>query len=193
MSKDKLTQNDLVALLHASRNGNEQALALMAKVLLANAISFFRAKQLSRDLIDELSQEALESILNSLDKVKKPESLESFAFKLCIRQWHNHLASKKGRMEQFEDDIDELYESEIKHYIPVRDSDGNLNPLFDPEGRIDITAVLFEIPPMYREAIMMKYLEQQTYEEISEQLDISVENARKRVSRGISIMRAIID
>lgn len=59
-------------------------------------------------------------------------------------------------------------------------------------NRIDSKAImdaLDEVPPLYQEVIQLFDIEEMTYEEIAESLDIPIGTVRSRLSRGRAILR----
>jgi RNA polymerase sigma factor (sigma-70 family) len=57
--------------------------------------------------------------------------------------------------------------------------------LFDP----DIEAALAELPPEYRAAVVLCDIEELTYEEIAQALDVKIGTVRSRIHRGRSMLR----
>lgn len=59
------------------------------------------------------------------------------------------------------------------------------------EDRDELDSLLDQIPSMYGEAVTLKYLHDLSYKDLARTLKISESNARKRVSRGMAILRQV--
>lgn len=60
------------------------------------------------------------------------------------------------------------------------------------EDRDELDRLLDRIPSIYGEAVTLKYLQDMSYKDLAKILKISQANARKRVSRGMEILRKMV-
>ncbi len=60
-----------------------------------------------------------------------------------------------------------------------------------PTDGTALTDALDDLPEPYREALVLRFVEERTYEEISQAVDISEDNARARVSRARAALRRV--
>jgi RNA polymerase sigma-70 factor (ECF subfamily) len=70
-----------------------------------------------------------------------------------------------------------------------------LNPVHDLEIRemgTHIQAALMELPPTYREVFLLKYVEEISYEEISDLLGVSVPAAKVQAHRACRMLRRLL-
>ena len=61
------------------------------------------------------------------------------------------------------------------------------------DAKLDVYAVLSALPPEQRECIILYYLQELTYREISQILDIPIPTAKSRVQRGLAACKKMME
>ena len=61
------------------------------------------------------------------------------------------------------------------------------------DAKLDVYAVLSALPPEQRECIILYYLQELTYKEISQILDIPIPTAKSRVQRGLAACKKMME
>ncbi len=186
------TPDKLPLLVIASRNGDVLAKEEFASELLRHAHEFFGHRLRERELIHELAQEAIENILRNEHKIEKPESIHAYIHTHFQHHWFRYLRKKVRNREFSSHDIDELFAEDAPMNGAPTGEDGQFSQMYDTAGEFDMVSILQEVPKVFRDPVMLRFYGDKSYGEISEILGISQENARQRVSRGISILRSII-
>lgn len=65
-----------------------------------------------------------------------------------------------------------------------------IEELVDVDRGFDAEALVAELPPDQREAVLARVVEERDYEEIAAELEVSQSVVRQRVSRGLAFLRA---
>ena len=155
---------------------------------------------------EDIYQEAIVTLLESLPKDKKGEAATLYSYffgvmKNVARSWDRR-QRRQPQVVQQEEEWDNLMRAQEKR-TPNEDEDfgdvvAQCNAIiaryfeFENEGQL-VEQLLAQTQDNYREVIELRYLEGMSYEEISQQLSISEQNARSKVSRGIAQLRKLLE
>lgn len=133
------------------------------------------------DLAEELTQEILLKLWENLGRYRPQAG--SFPTWMT-RVARNHLIDhqrKHGRETTRTDSVEEHHERGIEF------ASGGENPgeTFEREEQADrIHRLLLELPGPYREAVILRDLEEMTYEEMVEVLGVPIGTVKSRINRG---------
>ncbi len=136
------------------------------------------------DVIDDLSQEIF---------VKVYKGLQTFRFDSKFYTWLYRITINKCR--------DELRRKRWKRFIPFSSMDMQEDSIvrngesetIQTDGFSDaVNAALMKLPDSQREIIILKDIEDHTYEEIAEVLEIEMGTVKSRLSRARSALRVIL-
>lgn len=157
--------------------GLEQIIADYGSGLARVAASYEADRVLREDLV----QEILIAIHRALPSLADPDSLAPFIFRIAHNRGVTHVARQVGarRIEQgMQPDVSLPETPEEK--------------LLADERSNRVTAAVRRLPLPYRQ-VMTLLLEELTYAEIAEALDISLSNVGVRVNRAKAQMKAMLD
>lgn len=121
-------------------------------------------------LADDLVQEALGQGLKNLHQLKSSDKLLSWLFTILHNQWKQHLRSNKTHV-----DIDSL--SLVSDYCPEQEISRFRTVL-------KVQNAVRGLPAIYREVISLVDLNDLSYTEVAEILDIPIGTVMSRLSRG---------
>jgi RNA polymerase sigma-70 factor, ECF subfamily len=133
---------------------------------------------------DDMLQETFIQAYKSLGTYRAESSVKSWLFGIAKKVCASHLRKKDRRS------------SLIKRYFGGKEENSTAKSKYDPSKKIQETSLaqqaLLKLKPNQREAILLKYQIGMTNIEISETLNITPTNARKRISLGIKNLKEIL-
>ncbi len=155
----------------------EQIIADYGSGLARVAASYEADRMLREDLV----QEILIAIHRALPSLANPDSLAPFIFRIAHNRGVTHVARQVGarRVEQ------RILPDETPPETPEE------RLLTDERSRL-VTASIRRLPLPYRQ-VMTLLLEELSYAEIAEALDISLSNVGVRVNRAKAQLKAMLD
>jgi RNA polymerase sigma-70 factor (ECF subfamily) len=132
-----------------------------------------------RDEAADLTQEVFLRIYRHLGKFRGGSSLKTWVYRVAL----NHCRSKLSRRRPAE---------------PLDDAEP-VDPARGPESRAlagdagrRVAAALAGLPPMFREAVVLRDLEGLAYQEIAEVLGVRTGTVRSRIARGRDALRRLL-
>jgi RNA polymerase sigma-70 factor (ECF subfamily) len=137
-----------------------------------------------RDMAADVTQDAFLRAFRSLGKLREPGRFSSWLLKIVSNLSLDAL-SARGTVS-----LDALLEEGDEH-LPVSGSD----PVDALEGVIAdeaIAAALDKVPPVYRQVLVLRHIEDLPYERIAEILDIPLGTVKTRLFRGREQLRAFL-
>lgn len=134
------------------------------------------------ELAKDLSQEAFLRLFRNLEKFEGRSSLKTWTYRVVLNHCRSRLARRRP------------------HQQLAVDADGRERPVTDdrrgPEGRVEaadgrrqIAMALVHVEPSYREALVLREIEDLSYQEIAEVLEVPVGTVRSRIARGRERLR----
>jgi RNA polymerase sigma-70 factor (ECF subfamily) len=150
------------------------------QALLAYLLGRTRRPELAADICAEVFARAL-SHCRSFDSKRGPA--RAWLFQMA----NSHLvdAARRGKVED---------RARRRLHMPARElSDHDLErveELIDAERGLNLSALVDDLPEDQREAVLARVVQERDYEEIARTLKTSEAVIRKRVSRGLSALRA---
>lgn len=157
--------------------GLEQIIADYGSGLARVAASY----EVDRMLREDLVQEILIAIHRALPSLANPDSLAPFIFRIAHNRGVTHVARQVGA-------------KRAERQAQIEDA-----PLETPEERLladeranRVTVAVRRLPLPYRQ-VMTLLLEELSYAEIAEALDISLSNVGVRVNRAKAQLKAMLD
>jgi RNA polymerase sigma-70 factor, ECF subfamily len=137
----------------------------------------------------DVTQEVFLKIFRNVGQFRAQSSLRTWVYRIAVNESHNrrrwlfrHRHNEVGLEEEVED-------SEPRER-PLRD--GARSPFdhaFDREKHALIEEALARINPSFREVVVLRDLEDLSYEEIAEILQISIGTVKSRILRGREALR----
>jgi RNA polymerase sigma-70 factor (ECF subfamily) len=132
----------------------------------------------------ELTQEAFLKAYDKLDQFQKGRNFFSWLYALALNIGRDYLRYKKRLPPSIHDNPGHIAENMQMGPAPE-----------DPRLTEDVQGLLKaleQLPIDYREAVMLRFREERTMQEIAEMLNLSVSGAKMRVHRGLEKLRAIL-
>jgi RNA polymerase sigma-70 factor (ECF subfamily) len=141
----------------------------------------------NREEAADLTQEIFLRIYRHLGTFGGRSTLKTWVFRIAINHCRDRLSRHYPAMQSIDDDSDE---GGVSIADPGRGPE-DLAVAAD-EGR-RVAEGLSRIPPVFREAVVLRDLEGLSYEEIAEVLGVRVGTVRSRIARGREQLRILLE
>jgi len=135
----------------------------------------------------DLTQEAFLRVHRHLGKFRGRSSLKTWIFRVAL----NHCRSRLGRRRLPTQSLEPL-PGELAPQIPDPRRGPEERALARDEGR-RVAAALGRIPVQFREAVVLRDLQDLSYEEIAAVLGVRIGTVRSRIARGRQRLREVLE
>lgn len=133
------------------------------------------------DVAQDLTQETFLKALQKLDGLHQGQALHRWLSQVATNLVRDLWRTRKEHVEFDESTLNLV--SPFPH--PGRDAESR-------QTGERIQAALMELPLTYREAFLLRYVEEMSYEEIGETLDLGLSAAKVRVHRARKMLRGLL-
>ncbi|MFH0811042.1 MAG: RNA polymerase sigma factor [Pseudomonadota bacterium] len=133
----------------------------------------------------DVSQETFIRAYQSLGRFRVGEKFFTWIYTICINVSKNHLRQRARRLR-----LQGAVFEEIGH---DNCSAGAEDSLLDREDAQRLHGLLQRVPEHYRAAVLLRYKDGLSYEEISQMLGVTVSGAKMRVKRGLDKLRSLTE
>lgn len=142
--------------------------------------NFVRFEEEARDITQDVFLKAYENI----EKFRGDAKFSSWLYRIAYNLSMNWSERKKGRETQLDDSFAET----------VAETGSTADEIFDRELVLSrIMEVIEEIPLKYKVVIKLYYLEEKSYQEIAETLDIPINTVKIQLLRAKDMIRKKVD
>lgn len=138
----------------------------------------------------DVTQEVFLKVFRSIGHFRAQSSLRTWIYRIAVNESHNrrrwlfrHRQNQVGLEEEFED-------SAPRERAIADSGRSPFDRAFDREKHVLIEEALTRINPIFREVVVLRDLEDLSYEEIAEILQISIGTVKSRILRGRESLRA---
>ncbi|WP_419944146.1 RNA polymerase sigma factor [Candidatus Poriferisodalis sp.] len=177
----QLEDRDLVLAYQA---GDDEAFAELVREYRPQLLGHARRKLGCPEAAEDAVQEALVRALRAM-----PRFNGSYLVGPWLHRILSNVCSDEGNRLRRENEKTERFASNDKALKPSATTEGELGLDLDDAALMDAVDSLSE---QYREALMLRFVEELSYEEVAAKAGVSEENARARVSRARNAVRAAL-
>ena len=137
----------------------------------------------------DVTQEVFLKVFRNINHFRAQSSLRTWVYRIAVNESHNrrrwlfrHRHNEVGLQEEFED-------SETRERAIADSSRSPFDRAFDSEKHLLLEEALTRINPCFREAVVLRDVEDFSYEEIADILQISIGTVKSRIMRGREALR----
>ncbi|MGE4291405.1 MAG: RNA polymerase sigma factor [Desulfovibrio sp.] len=169
------------ALVRETLNGDAEAFGLLVARYQRPLLNLMYRNTGSRELAQDLAQDAFLKAFEKLETFRLSARFFSWLYAIGMNRLRDHFRAKGRSSESPWQEIDALPDTCAEEF-----SEERMNVTLDART---IESRLLCLPLPYREALILRYKEDCSMEEIAESLDVSVSGAKMRVHRGLDMLR----
>lgn len=166
-----MTQNT-EHLIKAACTGDKQALSELLKVCQPDIKRFARRTCSTSEDIEDAVQIALWQLHKKIGTLRTITTFASWLFRIVERECYRLF---KARLP-----TDRYDESSLENITA---------PFSDVDLRLDLTNSIITLPPIYRNVLIMRDIEEFTAPEVAERLGISIEAVKNRLHRARAMVK----
>lgn len=146
-------------------------------------VAFLRRKSGNEALAEDLAQDAMVRLIEfqRREKVRRPQAL---LFKIGLNLLINHVRRERRMVSGIDSDL----AGELVDERPSQE-----RAALDSDRMAQFRRALETLPPLRREVLVRRRVENQSYEEIGRALDLSASAVEKHVVRALASLRAYQD
>lgn len=188
----KLTDAEVVAL---AQQGKEAAYReLLARYERPVFSLVFRMVR-DRETAEDLAQETFIKVLNNIDRYSPDFKFSSWLFKIANNLTIDHLRRRRLNTISIEGSPDAVT-AESARATSIALASGTESPLAELESKelgISIERAIAGLRPEYRACIMLRHVEDRSYEEIAEIVKLPLGTVKTYIHRARNELRAALD
>ena len=188
----KLTDVQVVAL---AQQGKEAAYReLLARYERPVFSLIFRMVR-DRETAEDLSQETFIKVLNNIDRYSPDFKFSSWLFKIANNLTIDHLRRRRLNTISIEGAPDAVT-AESARATSIVIASGDESPLAELESKelgVSIERAIAQLRPEYRACIMLRHVEDRSYEEIAEIVKLPLGTVKTYIHRARHELRAALD
>jgi RNA polymerase sigma-70 factor (ECF subfamily) len=173
-------------LIEEALKGNDRAYKrLMAKY--HDAIHNFIARMVhDREQVDDLTQEAFIKAFSSLKNFNEEFAFSTWLYKIATNNCIDHIRKKKLLMYSIDKPI-ESRDSDFTFELPDDSAEADQELITDQRAAM-LRATIGELPEKYRRVIHLRHVEEKSYEEIAELLDLPIGTVKAHIFRARELL-----
>ncbi|AEE96039.1 RNA polymerase sigma factor [Mahella australiensis] len=145
--------------------------------------SFIYAIVRNKAMADDIMQNTMMKAYNKIDDLRDPDKFKAWVFSIAKREAISALRmhERETMTEMLDDNTDYGYDFALPENI-----------ILDDEIKTYIANIINDLPPNYREVIILRYWSELSFEEIAKVLNINYNTAKSRHYRAKRIIHAEI-
>lgn len=125
-----------------------------------------RLTNVSQEETEDILQDIFIKVYRNLNGFNQSFKFSSWIYRIAHNEIINHFHKNKSRLKTFRLDLDN---NDVYHLDElISDTDDIYNHLISHENATQIKEVLAKLPQKYREVLILRYLEEKKYDEISD-------------------------
>ncbi len=167
-----------ISLIRRAKKGDGEAFSQLMESHALRAYRIAFALLQNRSDAEDVVQEAFVTAYNSIGKLKKEESFNSWFSRIVTTRAYDSLRKK-----QHDHKVTEAQTQSVKEELRGNSSQG------DPDFSIDLHRAMEHLPKQHRLAILLRYSEDASIEEIAGILNRPVGTIRRILSESYRLLR----
>lgn len=184
------TKRDYQLLRDALDNGSQQAYAELLRIY-RNPIYYMLLKMMNDpNDAEDLTMEAFGKAFKNLDQYSTEFAFSTWLFKIAANNCIDYLRKKSTLPTCIDQDLNNLENNmkEINGGMPDTPED----QIIEKQKILVLRKAVEQLRPKYKELVELRYFKELTYEEISQELGISLNNVKIQLFRAKEMLAGIM-
>jgi len=162
------------------RNGNEAAFEKIFKMYFRNLHAFAYTFMKDDDIAEEIVQNVFFRIWEKKDQLQIDDSLKAYLYRSVHNESLNHIKHLK---------VKNSFQLQYSDHMESSNPDAS-GPLMASELENDIQKAINELPQQCRTIFQMSRFEQLKYQQIADQLNISIKTVENQMGKALRVLRS---
>ena len=163
-----------ILLISRAVRGDGDALEKLVRLYYEKIYNYIFFRVYDPGLAEDLTQDVFVKLTRSIHSYVPVASFSAYLYRIAHNTMVDYFRTAKQREE-----------------IPETQAAPDL--LSAVEAKLDVQAMLSVLPPEQRECIILYYMQELTYREIAEILEIPIPTAKSRVQRGLAACKKMME
>ncbi len=173
-------------LIKKTLKGEKRAFEALMRKYEKKIFSFVIRMVRNEETAIDLTQDFFIKVFTVLDKYNFEYKFSTWAYRICYNQVIDHIRKNQGQVHSLDDDS--ISSKDMLNSENVSRQDGFRN-LSQQETRIYIWRVVENIPPKFRELILLRYIQELKYEEIAQITELPVGTIKNRIFKAKELLK----
>lgn len=161
------------------RNGNEAAFEKIFKMYFKNLHAFAYTFMKDTDIAEEIVQNVFFRIWEKKDQLQIDDSLKAYLYRSVHNESLNHIKHLK---------VKNSFQLQYSDHMESSNPDASSN-MMASELENDIQKAINELPQQCRTIFQMSRFEQLKYQQIADQLNISIKTVENQMGKALRVLR----
>lgn len=192
----QVQEDDASALIERAKAGDDEAFSSLVlqyeRFVYNTAVRVLSSCRRPADSADDIAQEAFIKAWRSLSSFRGDSSFSTWLYRITVNTARDSISSdtRRNTVSLTHDDDGEITEWDV----PVTAGEGvPEDDLLKKERILGVRRAIERLPEEQRQVIVMRDLDELSYQEISEKLGVELGTVKSRINRGRASLREIIE
>jgi len=173
-------------LIKKTMQGDKKAFEELMKKYEKKIFSFVIRMVRNEEVAIDLTQDFFIKVFTVLDKYNFEYKFSTWAYRICYNLVIDHIRKNQGQVQSLDDDS--VSARDMLNSENVIRQDG-FNSLSQKETQTYLWQIVGNIPPKFRELILLRYIQELKYEEIAEITALPVGTVKNRIFKAKEILK----
>ncbi len=178
-----MQKEELLELINSARNKEQKAQTKLINLFWVDVFSFVMKKVKDENVADELTVSLFSKVLNKLDLYDSAFEFKTWILTIAqntiIDYWRRKARENEDSTDNFDDFKNQFARSPEELMI-------------SEEDQKQIISIIESLDNNYQEIIKLRFFEEKSIKEISEELNISISNTKVRIMRAKKILSELL-
>ncbi len=179
-----IKQSQLQKIITEARKGKRQAQNILMDLFWKNVFGYVNSKIENDDEAEDIAIETFTKVFAKLKLYNSDFDFKTWLISIAHNTMIDHI--RKSSHLQISLDDENIY-FEIEEDLPTPEES-----LIQQQDNDALDEQIQKLKPEYRKMIELRYLEEKTYKEIAEELDLSMANVKVRLLRARQLLKEIL-
>jgi RNA polymerase sigma-W factor len=142
----------------------------------------------TREEAEDLTQETFIKAFHSLPSFNAEYAFSTWLYKIAVNNCIDYFRKKRLKTTSIDTPI-MAKDGELPREFPDEGSQGPDSGLLDQERKSQIQSAIDNLPEKYRDAILLRHVQDKSYEEIADELHVPIGTVKVRIFRAREMLK----
>lgn len=161
-------------LISRAVRGDREALEQLVRLYYGKIYNYIFYRVMDKSHAEDLTQDVFVKLTRSIHAYLPTVSFTAYLYRIAHNTVVDHYRTTRE-------------EEDLSETVPAPDAYSGI------EAKVDVQTMLLRLPPQQRECILLYYIQELTFREISQVLNIPIPTAKSRVQRGLAACKKMME